>query len=345
MKNESGYVSINVLILIMIVIILTISHLDSLVINRDLSKSRLDRIKSYNSSESKILQIIEEDRYRDNLLIKYILKALREKKYDLLKIKLDDSDLINQEDNIIKNDNSNFNNIVEISFDNHLNWKSRPNIFHIKSSSKIGRSKNNLIGDIIIANDIFTIEESIIYPGENEDLNKNIQAFFENFNSENKSLFIQYENFVNIYEKDSCILDIYKNEEKEIVLVKDMDRYINLESEYIKLFVMDRETDLNIRKYQDVESIINLSGIIYVEGNLYISTNFNFEGIIIVKNGKIIVEKGSFFKNRGLIISNTNKVLNSMSNVDIKYDADIIFEMGPFLPGYIDFKIKNIREE
>lgn len=335
MEDKDGYIYISVLIILLISLLLISEFMEIIVNRRILVNSKFNQLKAFNSSESKILQVIEKDYYRDNNIVPYIQERLKSRVYGKSNFNIKDSDLLNGDEN----------RLVELEFEADLNKKVTPNHFFIKVKSKVNDSNNRLIGDITIANNIFTMEEALIVNSKGLNISKDLQKFFMDFNNEN--LIFEADNkFLSIKDRDADMFEIFKDENKDLILLKDSQKYVYLEEKYIRLFAMnENKTNIYIEKYEDIEGLISLSGIIYVEGNLIIKNNFDFKGIIIVKNGRIILEDGIGFNNRGLIISNNKHVLDDYMNVELEYDRETIFIMAPYLPGYINLKIKNIREE
>lgn len=340
MKNKDGYIYVNLLVLVTIITLLILSFMGDVINRKNLTKAKLNQIQAFNSSESKILQVIQEDKYRNNKILPYVLKTLKNKSYNKFKLELelelDNGDLINQ-DNI---------KLIRAEFDKNLNRNSKPNQFYIKVDSKVNNSNSNLIGDIVITNNIFTYGKPIIKPSDDILVNKDIQTFFNDFMEEDVMLFQPTEKFTSVIDIDAEIFEIYIDENKDFYLLKDGIKYTYLNEEFLRLFAINKKgTNVYIEKYKEIDNIIKLAGILYVNGDLIINNNLNFQGIIVVNNGKIRVGDDVYFENDGLLISNNKDLIETSSNVKLKYNHDIIFEMGPYIPGYIDFKIKNIRGE
>ena len=103
-------------------------------------------------------------------------------------------------------------------------------------------------------------------------------------------------------------------------------------------------SNFSIGEITNLDEKIDISGIIYVEGNIIISSNFNFNGIIIVNNGEIIVESNKKPRIRGMVIMDNLLNYNLFTEkVDIVYDRYSIYKYGTYLPGFIDLKINVIK--
>ena len=111
------------------------------------------------------------------------------------------------------------------------------------------------------------------------------------------------------------------------------NKYTITKPTYILLEIIKGEDDSLSELIIDTKSsIISSKGILYVEGDIVVKSDFSFNGIIIIRSGNLIIEEGAHLKLLGKIISDTN--LNFDQSVcTIKSADDLVGQLGMFLPG------------
>lgn len=87
---------------------------------------------------------------------------------------------------------------------------------------------------------------------------------------------------------------------------------------------------------------LTLSGFIYVEGDIRISTEFIFNGILVLKDGDIIIDTPIKPIFKGLII--TDNQANFKDDIDMYYESTYIYRYGVYLPGFINPKIEVLKK-
>lgn len=103
----------------------------------------------------------------------------------------------------------------------------------------------------------------------------------------------------------------------------------------------DKRSNLTIGN-QDDNSTIEFSGTIYVEGDLIINQDLDFDGIILVNNGDIIVNSSNSPKINGMLIHRGKKKLDE-EDLDLVYNYSNILKAGSYLPGFVKPKIELVK--
>ena len=86
-----------------------------------------------------------------------------------------------------------------------------------------------------------------------------------------------------------------------------------------------------------------LQGVLYVEGDLIINQDVDFQGIIIVNKGNIFIEEGIKLKIIGMILYRGEEELN-LDSIEYRYDEQIVYKYASYLPEYVKPKIKLIKK-
>lgn len=91
----------------------------------------------------------------------------------------------------------------------------------------------------------------------------------------------------------------------------------------------------------DKTSLIKLSGVLYIEGDLIINQDFEFLGLIIINGGNIVVNSLNKPKIHGAVYYRGDKI--ETDKMDIIYNQDVIYKEASFLPGFIEVEIHTVK--
>lgn len=339
-KNE-GFVSIFSLIVMGIILIsslflLNISKLEYLITN-----SNRDSIQSYYGAESKVYLILGEKRYYDELLpqIKKYLKfesSINEHYYGIL---IDKADLI-EEDKINK---------VDIKFSNENNRR----ILEFKTKSSCNGIISQIISKATIINDFYElgipiVSENTISIDEINNYKEYIDLIQKNIKISNENSDIMeidatgYENVNIIKGADGKIhIELFRNN-----ILEPIKKY-SLKDEHIFFIAKNTNKDpinIFIESENGVDSIF-LEGVFYIEGNLKIHNNTEFQGILIINKGNLFIEPLIDFKVKGLVLLKdyVGEKIEEQHNIEVNYNEKIIKQNGLEIPGFIDTKIYLIK--
>lgn len=88
---------------------------------------------------------------------------------------------------------------------------------------------------------------------------------------------------------------------------------------------------------------MNFKGVLYVEGDLIINQNIDFEGVIVINNGNLYMEDGIKLKTKGMILYRGENRID-LDFIDYIYDKDTIYKYASYLPSYISPQIELIKK-
>lgn len=339
MDKKEGYITI-IVVVVTSIIYLMVTHLVFKVkIESSILQNTKNNIQSYYITEGKIIMSLKDEKYYVNQLEPKILDAFRTNRFGR---KLEDI-IISQEDLDFGDNNSN----IRLSFTDINNRK----ILNLSTESNCNGIITKVTSSVTLVNELFELGipllDSLFIEDEIKDkltvlidhISKNVTI--ANMNIPDTMYSMEYSNYRNI------TLKKLNKSDYELAFHRD-----SMESPYIErfnkkdiFFVCKKKEneDLNLI-LDDSGQNIQLSGIIYVEGNLIISSNFNFNGIIIVKNGEISVENSKTVKINGLVIlDNVSNSFEFIEKADILYNNSYIYKFGTYLPGFLQPNIYTIK--
>lgn len=298
--------------------------------------------QSYYLSEGKIYMCLYKDEYYINQLYPIILDEFRKESIKPLSRKV----ILNKKDL----ENGDTYNKISIDF---VDRDMRKN-FQIVAESKWKEiyTKVTSYGTLVnhffemklpILGEHFLIEESL------HDFNELLDNIIKNIDINNcgRSLrifgleTIDYETIVlNKVDKKNYQIQCFRND----LLVPRIENFSNNEVFIVIKNQINKPINLIIGSQDAVEDKIDMNGIIYVEGDIIISSAFNFNGILIVNNGIITVESKEKPNMKGIILLKDCLDHDVLENkIDILYDSKIIYKYGTYLPGFIEPKIDVIK--
>lgn len=338
LKNNKGFISIISLLVMWIIIIsslflIHVSNLDYLILN-----SSKNSMQSYYLGESKILKVLYQDYYYHEELLPRIRTYL---KYGYLgknysyKIRLDKKDLA-------KGDK---HQDIDISFS--IEDSRRLLILNTKSFfnniTKEIQAKVNIIKDFyemgipILSKDSIDEDKISEYLGHMDYLQEKIKIS----PLDNDIMGVEAIDYDNVFIcKDlngRKYIEFYRN----FIDHPIMHQYLNND----KLFLIAREsTNLFIGAESNMDKI-TLRGIIYIDGDVEISNDLEFYGILIINQGHIYVSPNSELKVEGVILSRDYPfiTIENENGIEINYNEYEIKTNGIYLPGFIEPKIKVIK--
>ena len=339
MKKRKGFISIIALIVMAISMILILDMLFTNSQQNQIMTSRGNNIQSYYLSEGKILMSLYWDKYYNDQLYPAVLDVFRKYNFDtkLKRITIDKSDLEN-EDNISD---------VQLTFQDNENRKE----LVIKAQSDYKGINTSVKSKTTLVNELFEIKESILAMDNIE----------EKYKYDLEKLLINIEENIAVREIDkSEILYVSETSSFNKITLKKVDK-VNYKLictrdtmgyPYIEGFDK-REVFIVVKKFEDNKTAFHidfsefsssLSGIIYVEGDLKISGEFTFNGIIIVKDGEIKVSSEVKPKINGMMILYDNENITKVNEeIDLQYYKFTVYKYGTFIPGFLDINLKSIK--
>lgn len=338
MDNNNGYV-ILIVIVVMSILLIMVLHLAFTVNIESLILSfTSNNIQSFYQSEGKALMSLHNEDYYQNQLYPVVVNAFRNTQFG-------NRNYINilQEDLEFGDDLSS----IVLTFHENNNRKE----FSLVSESNCKGVINKLISSGTLVNELFELGIPILDISCIDDVYEDsLREILEDI-SNNISIDSCYKTN-NIYSSEhdnfnDIVLSKIDSNNHEIAFHRETmaNPYIErFNKQNIFLICKKKNNDkLNFRIDSSGQNI-TLSGIIYIEGDLIISSSFIFNGIIIVKDGEIIIESINNPRINGLLI--LDNVINSTDvtdSIDIKFNKNNIYKFGTYLPAFLQPKINTIK--
>ncbi len=339
MRTRDGYVSIIAITVMSIsmIIILEIGILVKMQIM--ILNSGINKIQSYYCAEDKVLMSIYDKKYYTDQIHPIILDVFRTHNFATKP-----KDIIIDQFDLDKYDTY---NSVKLNFQDKDNRKQ----MILKTQSDYKNVNTSIQASINLVNRLFEIEEAILDINTVEDEYKNeLETLLINIEENISSKNIDKAEF--LYTSELCdfsnvSLNKLDNEMYNLICLRD-----TMEYPYNEVF-SKKEVFIVIKKPKNKETnlyincdnkLVELSGIMYIEGDLTISGKFIFNGIIIIKDGEIKIESEVNPEINGMIIlSNTNISQGLSEGLDLQYNKFLVYKYGTFIPGFLDININLIR--
>ena len=328
--NRKGSVLILVLLVFVVVMLGALYTLQSSTLHMHIAKNKSVNNQGFYSSEAKIFMCMYEAKYFKDQLEPLILNEFR----TLTNSK--DYILLSSED-IEKGDSE---RKVAISFVTQNNRKCLKLVGTTNNNNQI----TNATSTFTLVNEIFELGLPVLdRAGEyieelenkisNDDLPRQIKA-------------------VNIFDYDSIVVKTITNRELELFYGR-MGQFIRSEKlipsnidKTNELFILiEDKFNKRVSLHIDCpEKLTLIDGIIYIEGDLIISSEFKFNGIIIINNGQIIVNSEIKPIINGIIISNGEEAGLDLEKITLNYDRNIVYRYGTYLPNFLNYEFLVMKK-
>ncbi len=340
MKGRYGFISVMALIVMSVVIFMVLYLGHKAILQYLILSSTSNNTQSYYLAEAKIFMAVSEGKYYNDQLYPGLLEYFRLYPYS----RGPGNIIIDNEDLELGDNEKNIR--VRILDKNNRKY------LNIIAESNYKGLKSKVTSSITIINEVFEIEKpkldvNSIEAKYRDKLSRLLQQISNeiNINSSNGSQNIygaEFSSFNDIvlYKRDDGSFEI--NSYRETMKEPFVERFPKKEV-FISVKDFEGGTNFFIGNPEKSNKKIKLSGVIYVEGNIIISSNFEFNGIIIAKDGEIIINDNIDVDIIGMLI--TDNVINNdfMEKVNIKYYRHFIYKYGTYLPGFIEPIIDVIK--
>jgi hypothetical protein len=345
MKMKKGFVSIISLIVMAVLFLMVLYLLYTTELGYQILSVTISKNQSYYQSEGKIYMSVYDDKYYENQLYPSILKELRKEgpKIKDHKLVIDINDL-EAGDNLEK---------VKMSFiDEEGKFKLK-----LLAESNFNNTNTSVTSTISLVNEIFETNKSVLALDLIEEkYKKNFEELFKLIckdisvnicNGSSNITGIEYLNY------NKVILEKKANKNYEISALRESMENPSVQGiDKDEIFIVVKPFNNNSvnlfigcpKANNNSNGNIDLSGIIFVEGDIIISQDFDFKGIIIVKGGTILVEPNINSKIQGLIITeNINNLEEFIEETGILHSRHTIYKYGTYIPGFLDVQIDLIK--
>lgn len=337
MKDRQGFIYIFLVIIMFVCVSLTmhtlfLAYYETLI----LSSTRRGNQSFYNS-ESKILMCVNDDLYLKEKMIPILQDVFRNRHFEARKVIRMNREDLSEGDTESK---------VYITFRD----KEKRKIIRLncKSFERGVVSETTAMGTVV--NELFEIQKPLI----------DILAIEPEYREKGEKLLEQIEGNISVdsSNKEDIVYGFETDDYDRIILMPDklicnIDNLGNNYRERINrriVFIVGKKhrrenIELKIRK-SDESDQNRLSGIIYIEGDIKIENDFDFNGIIIVNEGEILLEQGSKLNLNGMVIyCNNENPIELGENFNLNYSLGQVQRYGNYLPGFFDIDLDRIKSK
>lgn len=334
---RKGYISVISLIIMSVLMIMALYLGYITVLEYFILDSTSNNTQAFYYSEGKIHMSLLEEKYYSNQLYPMLEDHFRSLPFPTFP-----KDIIIDNEDLGQGDDINKVKVI-------ITAKDGRKMLKLTSVSNHKGVKSEVISSISLFNELVENGKPILEPNSVLDLNKNDYDLLLNMIT--KDISISNCNVPSeIYGMESTMYSGIQlsKEGSDFVISASRD---NMQDPYIEKFAK-KEVFLVAKKYND-SSInfyigdtnnqnieIGLSGILFIEGNLIITSKFKFNGIIVVVNGNIIIDTLERPNIKGIIILDRLVDYKAFSEkADIVYDRFSIYKYGTLVPGFLEPKI------
>lgn len=335
--KRNGFISVIALFIMAFILTSSLFLLYLTKLQTSIFTSSYNKLQSQYISEAKIYKVLHHEKYYKNQLEPRIHKQLRGlADLDPKEIILDSADLEDWDKNnkvyfsFYRDNDKRYLELVSKTIYNNIETSSIARIALIDEMFEFGIPI--LSWDFLDEKWYEYLENFIINLKENIDIEKsNLPSAIEGYTSIGYNKVILKKD--GVYSKADFFIDEeglnnhkFKKNEVFLVLKDVFDRSVTLE-------VGDSSFD----------EALKLSGILYVDGDMIIKSQFTFNGIIVLNNGNLIIDTNSIPEINGIILIKGGSI-DFDSNYLLKYDISLIYRYGTYLPGFLNPKIIVLKK-
>ncbi|WFA09684.1 hypothetical protein [Tissierella sp. Yu-01] len=328
--KKNGFITIFV-IFIMIISFIIVLYIIHLVHNQTLIEAAYqDKIQSELLAESKILRLFYDDHYLNDLLVPNIHYYFKNQSAgNALTFELNfDSNM--DEDDLIQSVNGRFFNMNDrkyVGLETKTNYKG---------------FTSNAIANGTIVNDLFEMNKNpLVSYNLDSGTSSKLDLLFKNI-YDNIHINDLPEGIKGIHTYDHNILKLRKVDSKLKELIKIRNEVESIETFDKDIFLIIKNK-INTPVELIIDNNLDLSGIVFLEGNLVINSKFTFKGIIILKgvDSNIVVNTTERPVLNGIVLTEGDTSFSD--HIELKYDSGFICKYGIYLPGFLEPKLEVIK--
>ncbi|NLY21134.1 MAG: hypothetical protein GXZ08_07635 [Tissierellia bacterium] len=314
MKNQSkGF--INILIIIVLSILSCISmYISEITIHNSMVLSNTEnRIQAQYIGEANILNCYTNIKETEDLSTILYNLIINDSKYDFKNERLVLDSSLNYESKVLE----------------QIVWSGNVPILKLIDEITYNGTKISVEGNINLYNKLlFTNNDHISAErySRKEELQFNslitgVYEFIDSREIQEKLKFVISENGTIFHENGKN----YMSNEESIIELPIETRLLSNDKLHIGL--------------DEINSNIELSGVLICNGDIELKCDLNFTGIVIMVNSKLI-NNGYNFDVKGCVISDKN---SESFGLEVKYDAEIILDSMKELPFFLDLKLNSVK--
>lgn len=335
MIRREGYISVYALMVMTVLMILSSYLVYIIKLGSHVQMHTKNNIQAYYLAEGKIYMALY-DKYYEEDFYPYLLEAFRENKTGPKNVILDEGDI----------------DEFESLSDFKLSLKKDTDRAEIELKIDLDYKgiNTNIAASVLAVNDFFemgnpVLNHSTIDNSQEEEFYKLLNKIYNETKIDYSDLpsntyggqFSNFETFtLEQIHKNNSYLYAYRDTMLEPYVEHiDKDNIVLIINKY-----GDKDVNLILGSEGELDSPMELNGLIFVEGNITIYNNLNFNGIIIIKDGDLIVNSNERPRINGMVISSHD--LNE-ENIQILYNRENVYKYGTYLSGFIEPKLLLIK--
>lgn len=337
--KRRGSILIFALLIFVVVMMGALYVLHSSTLHVHIAKNNSVSNQGFYSAEKKIYMSLFEEKYYKNQLLPMLVKHCRGGS--------------NAEDIVLDKEDLDYNDTkdkVKTSFEMKNNRK----CIKLIGESGVNNQSIKVSSVYSIVEDIYELGLPIVHgdyinDAQQEDLNNILLEIERKINIDDLPRHmtgidsLDYERIVvNSNYKNYLEFQYFRNNN----MIK-ADKYFSSQDTKGKEFVVV----INDKFHKDINFHIDspskktsMRGILYIEDDLIIDSEFIFYGIIIINNGKIIVNSEIKPQINGIIISNGEEGWINSDRLIVNYDSFYIYRYGTYLPNFLDYKFVVMKK-
>lgn len=324
---RKGSVTVLSLLIMAIILLTSLSLIYMTKLQSHINSSSGHKIQSLYLAELKLNKVLFDDKYYKNKLLPSIeayVKTPTSNSNLKAKIYMDKNDLDTDDDN----------NFVDIEF--FVN-KEKKHMMEVMSKSCYNGVENEVRAYGTLINDLYHYGDGKVVSKLN---NNDVVDFIENLGKK-----ISTDNLpsnitgIKTFDKDYINID-YKNITYNTL--KYTGKTSDITEEIFLVIKNKLYTPIILHIGEINKNKIKLKGVIYLEGDLVISTEFQLNGILILKGGQIIVNTDTKPLFKGIIITDGEEDYEDIITIQTNYQD--MCKYGLYLPGFIEPKIEIIKK-
>lgn len=309
-----------------------------------LSKNQITKVQAGYSNEKDLNNLIYDDENRDKHIKDEILKRYRTVATSIHKYPLD-----------IKDDDKLKGTIEDASFE--IKNIDNREVIYLSIASKYEGIVSNILASGTFINDIFESNKAFLNDDTSFVEDKEMLLDFiskmeeENWNYDpkiiskakkintNNNLAIEFieENKFNLLSQKKLIKNFGETNEIHDGFYSD-SMIIHLKREGLE----NKKITVGIKGDEDNGGLITMAGVLYLEGDLIVNEDFDFEGIVMINGGDIVISEGKRLAIRGMLLSKDSEI--DISSIDLECNQKNIYKSASFLPGFLDIDIDVIKK-
>jgi len=328
--KRTGFISIIILQIMSIILIFGISITYNNISMLSISSSETKTLQLNTLSESILNRLIYNPYYIKKYIYPYLKKECKDNfKKDMYKVKLNED--------LFKDIKGQY---INIKFDDINNRK----YLNIKTEILYQNVSSNISCSGPIINDLFELGNPYINYSQLEaeeiesfdflldSIKNEMKDYRKDLSSKFASIFLKDDSLTITRSNNNELITNFNDKKlntKHNFLFIEKDKNKNLE------LIIGEEDHINDKK-------INLSGIIFIEGNFVVNQDLDFKGILIVQDGEFIINKDVDLNVEGIIIH--KGYINKFPQLNLSYNKDYIYYYGIELPGFMNLYPELIKK-